>query len=192
MMERRKEEEAIVLDFLPNGYPFDTKPIHLKTPIAQALGKENFTLLEVVPRKGVFLQPFEEVYIGEAKRDKVHHINGKIQVSRLTQTAKSELSHAVEEIVKKQEARFVEFFNKAQPVSTRMHVLELLPGVGKKHMWEIIEERKVDPFKSFADMRQRVKLMPDPVQTVVKRIVSELEGNEKHYLFVDHHFSDRD
>jgi putative nucleotide binding protein len=185
MMERKKEEEAIVLDFLPNGYPFDSKPIHLKTPIAQALGKENFTLLELVPRKGIFLQPFEEVYIGEAKRDKIHHINGKIPVTKLTQTAKSELTHAVEEIVKKQEARFVDFFNRAQPMSTRMHILELLPGVGKKHMWEIVEERKVDPFKDFSDMKARVKLMPDPIQTIVKRIVSELEGSEKHFLFVE-------
>ncbi|MBN1792820.1 DUF655 domain-containing protein [Candidatus Woesearchaeota archaeon] len=184
-MERRKEEEAIVLDFLPNGYPFDSKPIHLKTPVAQAIGKANFTLLELVPRKGVFLQPFEEVYIGEAKRDKIHHINGKINTAKLTHTAKSELSHAVEEIVKKQELRFIEFFNKAQPVSTRLHVLEMLPGVGKKHMWEIIEERKAEPFKDFADMKKRVKLMPDPVKTVVHRILSEMEGKEKHFLFVD-------
>ena len=190
-MERRKEEEAIILDFLPNGYPFDSKPIHLKTPVAQAMGKENFTLLELVPRKGVFLQPFEQVYIGEAKRDKIHHINGKMPVNKLTQTAKSELVHAVEDIVKKQEVRFVEFFNKAQPVSTRMHVLELLPGVGKKHMWEIVEERRVEPFKDFNDMRNRVKLMPDPVQTIVRRIVSEIEGREKHFLFVDGRISER-
>jgi putative nucleotide binding protein len=184
-MERRKEEEALVLDFLPNGYPFDSKPMHLKTAIAQCIGKENFTLLELVPRKGIFLQPFESVYIGEAKRDKIHHINGRINISKLTHTAKSELSHVIDELVKKHEARFIEFFNKAQPLSTRMHVLELLPGVGKKHMQEIIEERRVDPFKNFNDLRTRVKLMPDPVQTIVKRIMSELEGNEKHYLFVD-------
>jgi putative nucleotide binding protein len=184
-MMRKKEEEAIVLDFLPNGYPFDSRPMHLKTAIAQAIGKENFTLLELVPRKGIFLQPFEEVYIGEAKRDKIHHINGRIGVSRLTETAKSELKPIVEELVKKHEAMFVEFFNKAQPISTRTHVLELLPGVGKKHMWEIINERKAEPFKSFTDLRERVKLMPDPVTTIVKRITSELEGKEKHYLFVD-------
>jgi putative nucleotide binding protein len=184
-VERKKEEEAIVLDFLPNGYPFDSKPIHLKTAVAQAIGKTNFTLLELVPRKGIFLQPFEEVYIGDGKRDKVHHINGKMGVNKLTHTAKSELTHAVEQIVKNQEARFVEFYNKAQPVSTRVHILEMLPGVGKKHMMEIVEERRVEPFKDFADLRNRVKLMPDPVQTICKRILSELEGREKHFLFVD-------
>jgi putative nucleotide binding protein len=185
MMDRKKEEEAIVLDFLPNGYPFDNKPIHMKTAIAQSIGTENFTLLELVPRKGIFLQPFETVYIGEAKRDKIHHINGRITTGKLTQTAKSELGHVIEELVKKHEAKFVEFINKAQPLSTRMHVLELLPGVGKKHMQEITEERRVAPFKDFADLRERVKLMPDPIQTIVKRISSELDGNEKHYLFID-------
>ena len=36
-----KEDYAIVLDFLPNGYPSDTRPMHMKTPIAQAIGKEH-------------------------------------------------------------------------------------------------------------------------------------------------------
>lgn len=185
MIDRKKEEEVVVLDFLPHGYPFDNRPMHLKTAIVQAVGKNNFTLLELVPRKGVFLQPYEEVYIGDAKRDKIHHINGKISSDKLTQTAKSELKHVIHDLVKKHETRFVEFFNKAQPISTRMHVLELLPGVGKKHMWEIINERKVEPFKDFADIKKRVKLMPDPITTIVRRINSELNGKEKHLLFVD-------
>lgn len=183
--EQRREEKAIVLDFLPNGYSNDTRPIHLKSPIGQALGMDNFTLLEVVPHKGVFLQPYEEVYIGGEKREKVHHINGKIGVQKLTPTAKAELAHAVEQIVSENESRYVQFFNKAQPLSTRMHTLELLPGVGKKHMWEIVEERRGEPFTGFDDMRKRVKLMPDPKKAVVRRILQELEGTEKHRLFVD-------
>jgi putative nucleotide binding protein len=185
MQQERKEEKAIVLDFLPNGYPFDTRPIHLKSAIAQAIGINNFTLLELVPKKGVFLQPYEEVYIGDEKREKVHHINGKIALSKLSQTARAEVEHVVDQIVKGDETRFVQFFNKAQPLSTRMHILELLPGVGKKHMWEIVEERRGEPFTSFVDMKKRVKLMPDPRKAVVKRILQELEGKEKHHLFVD-------
>jgi putative nucleotide binding protein len=184
-MQRKKEEEAIVLDYLQNGYPFDNRPMHVKTAIVQAIGKENFTLLELVPRKGVYLQSNETVYIGDAKRDKIHHINGRIPISKLTGTANANMKSVIEELVKKHEPMFVDFFNKAQPISTRTHVLELLPGVGKKHMWEIIEERKAKPFESFADIKARVKLMPDPITTIIKRIISELEGNEKHYLFVD-------
>jgi putative nucleotide binding protein len=184
-MPHSREERAIVLDFLPNGYPFDSRPSHLKTPIAQALGKSHFTLLELVPKKGVFLQPYEEVYIGDAKREKIHHINGKINLQKLTQTAKSELQHMIKQLVKENENKFVEFFNKAQPLSTRMHVIELLPGVGKKHMWEIIEERRREPFKSFADIKKRVKLMPDPEKVIIRRILAELQGKEKHLLFVE-------
>src|SRR3989338_879679 len=184
-MENAKEENVIVLDFLPNGYPFDDRPMYMKTPIAQALGKEHFALLELVPKKGVHLQPFEEVYIGEGKRDKVHHIVGKLAMPKLTRTAKSELEFAIKEIVKKNEKKFVEFFNSARPLSTRMHQIELLPGVGKKHMWEIINTRDEKPFESFEDIKKRVKLMPDPEKVVIRRILEELEGNEKHRLFVD-------
>ena len=42
-MEKTKEENAIVLDFLPNGYPFDERPMYMKTPIVQALGKKHST-----------------------------------------------------------------------------------------------------------------------------------------------------
>jgi len=180
-----KEESAVVLDFLPHGYPFDPRPSHRKSSIVQAIGKNHFTLLELVPKKDVFLQPLAEVYIGEGKRDQIHHIVGKLPVDKLTATAKTELEFVVKDLVHKSEQRFVDFLNKAQPLTTRMHQLELLPGVGKKHMWEIIEVREKQPFKSFADIKARVKLMPDPEKAIIKRILAELEGTEKHRVFVD-------
>jgi len=184
-MQKTKEETVIVLDFLPNGYAIDTRPMHMKTPIVQTIGKEHFSLLELVPKKDIFLQPGEEVYIGEGKRDKIHHIAGKLPISKLTSTARSELESTIKELVRKNESRFVEFFNKSQPMTTRMHQLELLPGLGKKHMWEIIEARKDRPFESFEDIKKRVKLMPDPEKVVSKRVLLELEGSEKHRVFVD-------
>jgi|TARA_Y100000310_G_C20701273_1_gene830113 putative nucleotide binding protein len=186
-MERQssKEDTAVVLDFLPNGYAFDSRPSHLKTAIAQAIGKEHFVLLELVPKKGVFLQPLEEIYIGEGKRDKIHHISGKLGVEKLTTTASAEMNHVVEDLVAKNEERFVGFFNNAQPLTTRMHSLELLPGLGKKHMWEIIEERRDSDFKSYDDIKKRVKLMPDPKRAIARRILDEISGKEKHRIFVD-------
>lgn len=183
-MQEEKEEYAIVLDFLPNGYAFDPRPMFRKTPIAQAIGKKYFSLLELVPKKEIFLQPHEEVYIGEGKRDKIHHIVGKIPSTKLTHTAQAEMEQIIKEAVDREEMRFVEFFNKAQPLTTRMHQLELLPGLGKKHMWEILEARKDKPFESFEDLKKRVKLMPDPKKIVIKRILDELTGEEKHRIFV--------
>lgn len=186
-MEQRKqvrEEYAIVLDFLPNGYPFDTRPSHKKTPIVQALGKTHFSLLELVSKKGVFLQPYQEVYIGEGKRDQIHHINGTLLFDKLTHSARQELDFVIKDLVKKNPEPFIQFFNTAGPLSTRRHMLELLPGVGKKHMWEIIEERKKEPFASFEDIKKRVKLMPDPEKGIVRRIRLEIEGEEKRKIFV--------
>lgn len=180
-----KEEHAIILDFLPNGLPMDSRPMHRKSALAQAMGKNRFTLLELVPKKDIFLQPNEEVYIGEGKRDKIHHINGRIAVEQLTNTARSELQFLVQDAVKRNEAHYVEWFNNAQPLSTRMHTLELLPGLGKKHMWEVLQSRDEKEFSSFHDIKERVKLLPDPEKLIVRRIMQELEGKEKHRIFTD-------
>jgi len=182
--QKKQEDYAIILDFLPNGYPSDPRPMFKKTPIAQAIGKETLALLELVPRKDVFLQPHEEVYIGEGKRDKIHHISARLKLENLTQTALKELEFILAEYVKNNEQKFINFFNTAGPLTTRMHKLELLSGLGKKKMWEIVEARETEPFKSFEDLRKRIALMPDPVKLIVKRIMAELAGKEKHYLFV--------
>ena len=182
---KTREEYAIVLDFLPNGYPFDSRPGYMKTPIVQTIGKTYFVLLELVPKKEVTLQPYEEVYIGEGKRDKIHHINGRLPSSKLTATAKAELGFVIANIVKANEQRFISFFNTAQPLSTRMHSLELLPGMGKKRMWELIESREQKLFESFKEMRERLKLMPGPEKAIEKRILLEITEPQKHYLFVE-------
>jgi putative nucleotide binding protein len=181
---RRREEEAIVLDFLQNGYSFDTRPMHLKTPIAQALGTDRFTLLELVPKKDVHLQPRATVYIGDQKREEIHHVNGKIPVDKLTATAQSELPHAIKTIVNANPKRFVDFYNNAQPLSIRTHSLELLPGVGKKHMQEILNAREEKTFESFEDIKARVKLITDPEKLIINRVLNEIKGLEKHNLFV--------
>ena len=180
-----KEEYAIVLDFLPNGHPFDPTPPHLKTPIAQVIGKDHFILLELVPKKGIFLQPLEEVYTGEGKRDKIHHIYGKVNYEKLTQTAKNELEHIIKDLIKNHEQRFIEFFNKAGSINMRRHQLELLPGIGKKHMMELLERRSEKEFESFEDIRSRVGLLPNPEKIVARRIISELKGEDKYKIFVE-------
>lgn len=182
---RKKEEEAIVLDFLQHGYPFDNRPSHRKTPIVQAIGVENFTLLELVPKKGVFCKPLDRVYIGSDKREQIHHINRRLKAENLTQTAKTTLSTILEELVSKKEQQFVDFFNTAPPLGTRMHSLELLPGVGKKHMQEIITAREEKPFTSFEDIKSRAKTITDPKKLIISRIMQEFEGKEKHYLFIE-------
>ena len=179
-----REEYAIVLDFLPNGYPFDKRPVHKKSSVCQAIGKKNLVLLELVPKPDVFLQPLEEVYIGEGRRDKVHHISSRLQFDKLTHTAQKEVEFVVKDLVMNNEQKFVEFFNKAGAINMRVHQLELLPGIGKRHMLELLEQRRDGDFENFKNIKERVHLIPNPEKAVIKRIMLELEGNEKHYLFV--------
>ena len=175
-----KDENVIVLDFLPRGHSTGRQE-----PIAQVLGNKYFSLLEVVVKPEIVLKNGDLVYVGESKRDQVDHIKRRININDLTYFSKSELPFVIEKLVKENEARFVNFFNTAQPISTRLHQLELLPGVGKKHMWDIIEERKKGPFTSFEDIKKRIKLMPDPMSSVIKRIMEELENDDVRFrLFV--------
>jgi len=179
-----KEDYVIVLDFLPHGYPFDARSSFRKGPVVQALSRNNFTLLELVPKQGVLFQPGEEVYIGDGKREKVHHVVGRMSAEKLTQTARGELEVLVKTLVEEHPQRFVDFFNKAGPISTRMHQIELLPGIGKKHMWEILEAREEKPFESFEDIKKRVSQLPDPVKSVIRRVLMEIQGEDKYKIFV--------
>ncbi len=175
-----REEKAIILDFLPHGYPLEMRHI----PVAQAIGLNRFTLLELVPRRGVQLQLKEEVYIGEGKRDKIEFIRGRLFQTKITETGKLQLRDIIEKIIDTKEQMFVDFFNNAGAVSTRLHQLELLPGLGKKHTQAVIEEREKEKFKSFEDIKQRIKNMPDPKKIIEKRLMEELTEEVRHRLFV--------
>lgn len=172
------ETYAIVLDYLPYGYA--NRPD--AEPIAQVLGVDYFTLLEVVP-KGQ-LEIGERIFVGKGEREKIKFIKRRIFYNDLTSTAKAELRGVVERIVRENEKKFVDFFNKAGPITVRLHQLELLPGIGKKHMWEILRERQKKPFESFEDIKKRIPMLQDPFKMVVERIESEIMGGEKYYIFV--------
>jgi len=176
-----KEDYAIILEFLPNGYPLERKMM----PIAQAIGKENLTLLELVPRRGINLKIGQEVYIGEGKRPEIYYIFGRLRREKLTEAAKSQLQEFIEKIVAEREKTFVDFFNKADAINKRIHQIELLPGLGKKHMQEIIKQRQEKTFESFEDLKKRVQNLPDPKKAVEKRILKELTEIERYNLFVD-------
>ena len=175
-----KEEYGIVLDFLQHGHANDTA----RRPVAQIIGVDHFSLLEVIPKKGVFLSPMEVVYIGEEKREKIHHISKKITYNDLTETAKINLEEVIKESVEKQVDKIVEFFNTASPISTRLHQLELIPGIGKKHMWAILEEREKRPFKDLEDLKARVPLLPSPLKSVIRRVLDEIEGIDKYRIIL--------
>ena len=185
----KKEEYAVVLDYLSRGYVKADMSKFGGKPIAQAIGTEQFTLLELAPKNGVDLEIQDTVYIGKGKRDKIYRVLGRLDYENLTATSRIELEYAIRDIVEQQEDKFVEFFNTAEALSTRLHKLELIPGIGKKYMWEIIEAREEKPFESFEDISKRLPTLADPAGMIVKRVQLELDttnpkrGKNKYNLF---------
>lgn len=171
-----REEYAIILDFLPTGYPGSRHSM----PIAQAIGTSYFSLLELIAKDGVQLHQEEKVYIGDEKRDKIRSIRRRLTLSQLTNVAHSVLEEILDNLIKENEKRFVEFFNRAGTVTPRLHQLELLPGIGKKSVEKIISHR---PFSSFEDLKKKAEIS-DPIRVIRERILKELESKEKYYIFV--------
>jgi len=177
------EDYAYILDYLPSGNPIDVHTEHRNKPIAQAVGEDYFMLLELAPKRGVNLTPGERVYIGRGFRDKIAFIYCRIDYNALTSFAKDMLPQIVEKIVTEREKVFVEIFNIAQPITIKLHALELIPTIGKKHLRIILEERRKKPFESYKDLVERGKIS-NPVKLLTERILKELMGREKYYLFV--------
>jgi len=178
--EKKYEEYAYVLDFMVREVRAGRRRI--AGPIVQLVGEDYFTLLEAVAKIGVELKPQDRIYIGRNEREHIAYIIGRIRYEQLTAAAKAELPIAVETIITRNEKRFVEFFNTAGPLTPRLHALELLPGIGKRYMWLIVEERAKKPFESFEDLQKRTGL-PNPVKIIAKRVMEELTQEPRHRLF---------
>ena len=178
------EDYARILDYLPQGHP-DRSKFH-RDPVAFALGETEFKLFELVPKADAALNAADRVYIGKEVPQRVHidHVKRRCGWEELTNAAQNELAFIIAAIVKEQEAKFIRFYNEAQAITTRFHMLELLPGLGKKTMWAILEERKKGPFKSFADLAARVSMVHHPEKLVAKRIEMEIaDTTQKYHLF---------
>lgn len=151
-------------------------------PTIQIMGEQHFTLLEAELKVGATVVIPERIYIGRERREKVDRIITRINYEQLTANAKAEIVPLVEELVKAQEKRFIDFFNNSQPVTPRMHSLELLPGIGKKSMWTIVNAREKKPFASYKDLHDRTGLTDIP-KMLSRRVMEELSTESKYRVF---------
>jgi putative nucleotide binding protein len=179
--QRKYEEYAYVLDFLQRGK--STTVRGREGIIIQAIGEERLTLLELLGVQNMNFEVGERVYIGREGRDKVTSVLGRLEYNDISQTAKNELTNIVEKTVIRNEKRFVYYVNVAQPITPRIHALELIPGIGKTYMMTIIKEREKKKFESFVDIQNRVGLR-DLAKLIAKRIIDEISGEARMNLFV--------
>lgn len=179
--DKKYEEFAYVLDFLSRG-----KSVAIKGregPMVQAIGEERLTLLELLAMENQDFEMGEKVKIGKEGREKIVSVLGKLPYEELSPEARASLPGVVENLVKENEMKYVAYFNDLQPLTPRLHGLELIPGIGKTFMKEIVEMREKQPFTGFDDIQKRVGLR-EPAKMIAKRIVEELAGDSRVTIFV--------
>ena len=171
-----KEDEAIVLDILSTGFS--------KNEVVQSLGCQNFVLLELIPKSNSNVSFLEKVYIGEEKRDKIQYVKRSISYEDLSDNSKTEILSAIEEIVKNREDEIVNIINRIGPINIRKHGLELINGVGKKNLKNLIEIREESKFLNFEDISKRCSFIQNPIESISKRILEEIKGEDLIKIFV--------
>jgi putative nucleotide binding protein len=174
---------AVVLDHFPRGRPDDERPAYRRSPVVQALGTVDFGLYEAT------LDEEADVAIGDRidlEAPSVGRVR-ELEYEELSGGSQSELEYAVGSVIEAEEQRFVDHFNEAQPITLRLHQLNLLPGIGKKLRNAILEERKRRPFESFGDLEERVNGLHDSEEILIERVVEEISEEElKYRSFVGH------
>ena len=179
--EEVERSYAVVLDYLPHGRPGDDRPQYKKSPLAYALGESDFQLLELTITDDADVSIGDRIVLApDDEREVVGRIR-EVDYDDLSNAANSELEYVVEEVVDRNERRFVDFYNEAQPITLRLHQLNLLPGIGKKLRNDVLDERKRAPFESFEELEDRISGLHDPKGVLVDRILEELRDEDLKY-----------
>ncbi len=179
----KKFREVVILDLLIHGHLEEDKPSWAKTPIAQVLTFPDFVLYEVKLNKNSDIQVQEhKTYEEFVNEDKLRDVLKKIDYKELTSTSKALIQPILEKEVLNYEEEFINFFNNSTSITPRMHALKLLPGIGQKHMWEILETRERQKFVTFQDISDRTSIS-SPTKLIAQRIIKELQRDVKYYLF---------
>ena len=178
---RKYEEHAYVLDFNSRGKSSTVRG--RDGIIITAIGEDRLTLLEILGIPNSTFEIGEKIYIGKEGRTKVLSVLGKMEYDKISSSAQSELETVVETIVSDNESKFVEYLNKAQPLTPRIHALELIPGIGKTYMKTMLEEREKKKFEIYQDLQERVGFK-EPVKHISERIMDEITGESRMNLFV--------
>ena len=177
------EDYAYVLDVLTEGR-LDSKRRFRREPVVYGLGIEEFKIFDMKPVSGAAINIGDRCYIGKEteERTQIDHVRARVNYKELTHTAQSELGFVLDEIVRENEEKFIQFYNHAGPISRRYHSLELIPGLGKKTMNLIVKNR---PYTSFREMEEKIPNFRNPEKYISHRIENEIkETDQKYRLFV--------
>ena len=180
----KKGAPVYLLDILQHGGV--DKARHSWDPIAQIISFPDFKMYEVTLNKNKITElKLEEKYPFDIGQDALFiKVNTLLEHDKLTPASARSLHSVIRFYVTAHEERFINFVNKVGPITIKRHYLEVLPGIGKKLMNEIIAQRTVKEFETYEEVHTRVPGFK-PIDVITKRIIEELENDDvKHRLFV--------
>ncbi len=157
-------------------------------PVTQVGDEALRTLAEEASQEGRFeiagsLEELKKIAREKGLSEKLLVVpRSPISLDNLTDIARNNLSEAVKKILVDNEPFYVEFFNIAEPINIRQHSLELIRGIGKKTVKQLVAERSRKPFTSFEEVKRIIKV--DPLEGLVEKIVEEITGESKYNLFI--------
>ncbi|MHA2305435.1 MAG: DUF655 domain-containing protein [Candidatus Hodarchaeales archaeon] len=185
--EKRKQIKQLeftgvsyILDFYPQGKSLSRRRSNDYNPLAVVVTANYFEFYDVILSFGSEFSPQHQLII-KSNDKRILKLN-KMNFDQLSSSALDILPSVIKSIVGTFETRYIKFLNQAHPLTTQMHQLRLLPGVGQKRMWTILEARKKAPFTSFSDFSERTGIS-DPISLFSGRILSEIDTSPKYCLF---------
>ncbi|MFX1505588.1 MAG: DUF655 domain-containing protein [Promethearchaeota archaeon] len=174
--------KSFVIDYFPQGKSLSHRRSEDYNPLAVVITVEKFQFYDVILTVGSKYSVGEDLLLSTRNRNILRLI--QIRYDQLSSSALSNLPPIIKKIVTICESRYINFLNKAHPLTSQMHQLQLLPGIGQKRLWMILEARKSNPFSSFIDFSTRTNIS-DPMSIFTNRILLELENSPKYYLFTN-------
>ncbi|TXT60435.1 MAG: hypothetical protein BAJALOKI3v1_910012 [Promethearchaeota archaeon] len=179
----KRERDVIILDLMPHGHVSGEKPSWARAPLAQVLTFPDFVLYEVKYNRDSNIKVQEkDTYENFRNANKLQEVVRKIDYDDLTNTSKALIQSVLETEVNNYEDLFIRFFNNSTSITPRLHALKLIPGIGQKHMWEILEARDRQEFVTFQDISDRTSIS-NPGKQIALRIIKELQRDVKYYIF---------
>jgi len=179
--QKRYEEFAFILDYRPNSRSSLIKG--RDGTIIQGIGLNHLTLLEILGSPDESFTIGEKIGIGKDGRSKVVSVLGKLLYSNLNHDSINALPEILETLVNTNEIFYVDYFNNSQALTPRLHSLEVIPGIGKTLLSQILKEREINQFSSFSDLQDRIHIR-DPSKLIARRLFDELSGDTKLNVFI--------
>lgn len=150
-------------------------------PLVQGLGVRTFRLLAIEVANASECTWGDRLYVGPGSWDRVQRIDRRLSYHELTPAVQSILWLTVEPLIRRNETRFIEYYNTTALNAFDAHPLTLLDGLAPDCRNTLITARHQDRFTDFTDLTTRVPCLDRPVELLVERVLVELRDSDDTY-----------